>query len=85
MAYFSCGTDFEAWQHNNCRTCIHEPEPDGQDCAILTVHSLYNYAQFPEHNKHPKRAEAIKVILGELIPVDGLHAGKCRMWREKTG
>ena len=84
MAYFPNGESFDRWSAEYRDRCIHGPEPDGQDCQIISLHWIFNYDQFPEHDKIPERATAVKSMLDTLVPMDGLWAGQCSMFVERV-
>lgn len=81
MAYFPNGTAGAIYEEEYCCNCVHFG-PEGVSCNILLIHNLYNYDQC----KEDKTGEAIKAILGLLIPEtkDGLGAEQCSMFLAKV-
>lgn len=73
MAYFPNGTAGMAYEEEWCSRCVHQNGPDGESgCPVWGLHLIHNY---DECNKPDS-------FLHILIPNDGLHAGKCRMFHE---
>ena len=77
MAYWSNGTEHEAWASKNCHVCKHwydvDPEAPGYDsknnCPIEYAHLLFNYDECNNENS----------ILDIFIPrtKDGLGNEQC--------
>lgn len=75
MAYFSNGTEGEMYEAQWCNHCIHNPV-EGDGCAVLCAHLLYNYYALNKEN------EMAKQILDLLIPMKagGIYADQCSMF-----
>lgn len=61
MGYFANGTEGLLFEEQYCERCVHYvADPESGTCPVWMAHLLYNYEQ---HSN-----EAVKVILGLLIP-----------------
>lgn len=91
MGCFSNGSEGDSWEEWNCAKCLHdaayrgwmnpeqvdpdlpgiEPPPQPGGCPL--------WASQIVHNGEPET----RTILDELIPMDGLFCGKCKMFIQK--
>lgn len=53
MGYFANGTEGMIFEENVCSGCVHGQDVDAP-CPIWNLHNLWNYDQFPEHEKTPE-------------------------------
>lgn len=82
MGYFSNGEEGAMYEAEFCERCIHYHDPDATppvDCAVLAVHSLFNYDQYK--NPDLKKALTLLIPQGE----DGLVNAQCKMFIIKDG
>jgi hypothetical protein len=78
MAYFSNGTEGHLYQERYCNRCVHDLK---QGCPVWALHLAFNGEQ---HDKQGNRAGTVHDFLNTLIPMDGIHAGECRLFHEAT-
>lgn len=72
MAYFSNGTEGEAYEGNICERCAHYKDGgDGETCPVWMVHLLYNYSA---------EGSETQAILDTLIPRRGIYNDLCAMF-----
>lgn len=73
MAYFSNGTEGDAFEAAFCDRCVHQGDADkGESCAVFMAHLLYNYD------------DTYREVLDLLITGDTIDGTiKCQMFRDK--
>lgn len=64
MGYFSSGTEGALYQERWCMRCHHDRD---QDCPVWLAHLVHNY-------------DDDRGILDQVIPVNGVQNGQCRMF-----
>lgn len=75
MGYFPNGTEGQIYEAIYCAKCIHRNGYDGNGaCAVMVAHLLHNY----------KECDKPDSILHELIPLDGIENGQCKMFVESA-
>lgn len=71
MAYFSNGTEGEAFEETHCYQCKHYDTE--KTCPVMEIHLNWNYEQLDDPVK--------KSAMEQFIPIDkDGYAGKCRMF-----
>lgn len=78
MGYFSNGTEGIDYQERYCIECINYTTRDGEGaegCPVWDMHLIHNYEQCTN--------KTINDLLCELIPQDGIHNERCKMFLSK--
>lgn len=85
MAYFPNGTSRMNFEEHFCFRCVHRPVHDvnpPKDCAVLTLHWMWNYDQLDKSEVGVVKQIALYGLIPE-IEINGVRfPGRCRMFFE---